>query len=365
MKKVAIFCPFTYPSACGIWSRVYSDAMALKAEGYDVSIFSSNVIKGTKDKSSEFEELDGLKIYRFNVIFSLGGNSMFWNFSSKLRELNPDIVHSHGYRHPHTLFSTLWARFNKKKIFLTTHAPFEKDKKRSIIMKAFDFLYDIFIGKWELKLYTKVIRISNWEEPYLNKLGLKESLLIPNGLNEIFFEEKPEFIKNKFNRVVYMGRIDPVKRPEWLVQASLALPQVNFKLVGPLDGYQEFKSPATNLEINLKRYEPQDFINELNRCDIYVLPSAREAMPFTLLEAMSRGKIVVASPTNGAKEVISNGENGFIIGNPEELIEKIQYIYDNWDELQSIRYNAVEKSKEYSAKESNSSLITLYRTLNV
>lgn len=364
MRKVVIFCPYSYPSACGVWSRVYSDALALKDQGYDVSIFSSNVIKGTQNRSAEFEELNGLKIYRFNVIFSLGGNSMFWNFSSKLRELNPDIIHTHGYRHPHSLFSALWGKFNKKKLFLTTHAPFEKDKNRSFLLKVFDVLYDTFIGRWELKLYTKIIRISNWEQPYLIKLGVKESVLIPNGIKDIFLTEKPEFIKNKFNRVIYMGRLDPVKRPEWIANAAIALPGVNFKLVGPLDGYNEFKSSSPNLDVILKTYNSEEFINELNRCDIYVLSSAREAMPFTLLEAMSRGKIVVASPTNGAKEVISNGENGFIINNPDELIEKIQYIYNNWDDLQSIRYNAVEKAKEYSAKDSSKNLTTLYRSID-
>jgi len=360
-KKVVLLCPYSYPSACGIWTRVYEDAKALRDNGYDVSIFSSNVIKGTVQTSSDFEEYDGLKLYRFPVKFSLGGTSMFWSFGKKIKEINPDIIHTHGYRHPHSFFSALGGHFSKKIIFLTTHAPFEKDKRRSIVMKGIDVAYDLFIGWWELKLYKKVIRISDWEKPYLEKLGVKDTILIPNGIKEVFLQQEPKIDDQQFNKIVYLGRIDPVKQPEWLVSAAEKLKDKSFEILGPLSGYDEFKSELPNFSIVIKTYNSEEFINELCKADIYVLPSAREAMPFTLLEAMSQGKFVISSPTNGGKEVIVDGENGFIANNSDELATKIQYIYDNWQNLQFIRYNAIDKAKEYSSTKSNAELIKLYQ----
>lgn len=362
MKKVLLLCPYSAPSACGVWSRVYSDAIALKNEGYDVHIFSSNIIKGTKDISSDFEEIDGLKIYRFKVMFSAGGSAMFWNFLSKISEVNPDIIHTHGYRHPHSFFSMIWGKINNKVVYLTTHAPFEKDPRRSVVMKLIDFLYDGLIGWWELKSYWKVIRISNWELPFLEKLGLKDSFLIPNGLKDMFLKTKPIIDGKVLKRAGYFGRIDPVKRLEWIIEAAKNLKDIQFKITGPLSGYPEFQSDLDNLQIDLKTYTSEELIEGLKGLDIYILPSAREAMPFTLLEAMSQGKIVISSPNYGSKEVIEEGKNGFIVNNSSELIEKIKYIYNNWDEMQSIRYNSIEKSKEYNSVESNKKLIDLYKS---
>lgn len=364
MKKVLLLCPYSAPSACGIWSRVYSDAIALKAEGYDVHIFSSNVIKGTDQTSESYEEIDGLKIHRFPVNFKAGGTAMFWDFSSKIEEVNPDIIHTHGYRHPHSFTSLIWGKFHKKATFITTHAPFEKDARRSTLMKLVDVLYDGLLGWWELKCYNRVIRISNWETKYLEQLGIKNSILIPNGLKDLFLKSPPAIENKKFMRASYFGRIDPVKQLEWILDAARNLKDVQFKITGPLSGYSEFKSELPNVHINLKTYIPEELIEGLKDTDIYILPSAREAMPFTLLEAMSQGKIAIASPNNGSKEVIKEGENGFIVNNSKELSEKIQHIYNNWDELQSIRYNSVETAKKYDSKDSNKLLVDLYSGLD-
>ncbi len=360
-KKVLILCPFSYPSACGIWTRVYNDAITLRDNGYDVSIFSSNIIKGTKDKSSDYEEYEGLKIYRFNVFLKLGGTSMFWNFLGKIHKVNPEIIHTHGYRHPHSLLSLIWGKLNSKTIFLTTHAPFEKDTQRPVLLKIIDTLYDIFIGWWELKIYSRVIRISKWENKYLLNLGLKNSILISNGIKDIFLKNKPNIIDAKpKNSIIYMGRIDPVKRPEWIIQAASKLQQYNFKIVGPLSGYQDFSSELSNVEIIQKKYNEEEFIAELANSDIYVLPSIREAMPFTLLEAMSRGVYIISSNSNGGSEVVVNESNGFIVENIDGLINKIKDIYKNWEDLQFMRYNALATANKYSAKESGRKLLVLY-----
>jgi N,N'-diacetylbacillosaminyl-diphospho-undecaprenol alpha-1,3-N-acetylgalactosaminyltransferase len=47
--------------------------------------------------------------------------------------------------------------------------------------------------------------------------------------------------------------------------------------------------------------------------DIYVLPSYREGMPRTLLEAASLGKPIVTTDTVGCKEVVEDGLNGFLV----------------------------------------------------
>jgi len=49
-------------------------------------------------------------------------------------------------------------------------------------------------------------------------------------------------------------------------------------------------------------------------------------MPQSLIEALSRGKIVVASANLGNRDLITDGKNGFLfqIGNERDLANKIQ-----------------------------------------
>jgi glycosyltransferase involved in cell wall biosynthesis len=56
-----------------------------------------------------------------------------------------------------------------------------------------------------------------------------------------------------------------------------------------------------------------DIKDVLKTYDIYVLPSLREGLPTTLLEAMSMGRPAIASDIDGVREVIDNGVDGIIV----------------------------------------------------
>jgi len=62
--------------------------------------------------------------------------------------------------------------------------------------------------------------------------------------------------------------------------------------------------------------------------DIYVLPSYREGVPRTLLEAASMAKPIITTDTVGCREVVSEGENGYLIPikDAQALAQKIAYL---------------------------------------
>jgi glycosyltransferase involved in cell wall biosynthesis len=384
MKKVLILCPYSAPSACGVWIRVFSDAKALREAGYEVHVFSSNIIKGTDKKSEKYELIDGVHIHRFRVLFSLGGTSMFWFFTLKFFKLKPSIVHTHIYRHPHSLGSLILGKFLRKTVILTTHAPFEKDPRRNMLLRIYDVMYDLFIGRWELKLYDKIIRISKWEIDYLKKLGIKENktVYIPNGVNEKFLKEYEEVFLKKIGttplssslpvifesvprkKILYMGRLDPVKRLEWLQYAAKECPNFKFKIVGPLSGYSKFESSSENLDVEIRTYVAEEFIEELKQSDIYVLPSIREALSITTLEAMAMGVIPIVSNTNGPCDFIVDSENGYVVNSKDELVQRIQYIYENWSKLESVRKKARETAENFNIKILSTKLVNLYANLD-
>ncbi|MEP7103167.1 MAG: glycosyltransferase family 4 protein [Candidatus Dojkabacteria bacterium] len=366
-KKVLIVCPYTYPSACGIWARAYSDAKILSDNGYYVTVFSSNRIKGTNLKSVKNEDFDGLKLRKFRVLFSFGENALFWPqmFFSVIK-LRPAIIHVHGYRHPHTLFALFAGKLLGSKTIITTHAPFDKDPRAPLYLKMFDKLFDLLIGWWQLKLFNKVIRITNWEEPHLEKLGIQNSILIPNSINSNFLKSyKSRNSHSPFHNLLYMGRIDPVKNLEWVKYAAEKLSKYNFKIHGPIQGYNKFESSSKNLKIVPDKYSPHEFIEELKESDIFLLPSIKESFGIVSLEAMAMGNILIANRSKGPQEYIVDGENGFLIRNEEEMVEKIEYIYNNWSKMPEIIKKANHTAEQYSEDKVGKLLLELYTSLNI
>lgn len=69
----------------------------------------------------------------------------------------------------------------------------------------------------------------------------------------------------------------------------------------------------------------QDIPRILAAADLFAFPSRAEGLPGALIEAMAAGLPCVATAADGAKEVISNGENGFLtaIDDSGELAERI------------------------------------------
>lgn len=72
--------------------------------------------------------------------------------------------------------------------------------------------------------------------------------------------------------------------------------------------------------------ERKDIRELIGICDVFVLPSFREGIPRTLLEAGSMAKPIITTNAVGCREVVENGVNGFLVevGNVESLKENLE-----------------------------------------
>ena len=57
----------------------------------------------------------------------------------------------------------------------------------------------------------------------------------------------------------------------------------------------------------------EDVRPALAACSVYVLPSYREGMPRTVLEAMATGRAIITTDVPGCRETVVPGENGFLV----------------------------------------------------
>jgi glycosyltransferase involved in cell wall biosynthesis len=79
--------------------------------------------------------------------------------------------------------------------------------------------------------------------------------------------------------------------------------------------------------------------------DFLLLPSLEEGIPNVVLEAMALGTVVVSTDCGGVKEVINNGESGFVvpIRDPEAIADRLQAVMSlSNDDLDGVRRNARE-----------------------
>ena len=79
-------------------------------------------------------------------------------------------------------------------------------------------------------------------------------------------------------------------------------------------------------------------IEVLKRTNIFILPSYSEGFSRALLEAMTMGKPVICTPVGAHKDIIKDGENGFIVmpGDTETIAKKIITLLKNTKQRENI-----------------------------
>lgn len=347
---------------CGVGIRVKQEALELSKKGHEVVIFSSNHVKGSNKIAPNEDKIENVKIKRFSGKHLGGESYLSWNFEKAALSFKPDLIIAHAYRHKHTTKALEIAKKLKCKIFLVTHAPFiENNSTRSFLSKLAVKFYDKFIGSKLINQFDKIIAITKWEIPFLKKLNVKNEkiIYIPNGIPNEFFKEKIKPFKGKI--IIFFGRISEIKNLETLIKAFKIISRKNksikLKIIGPEEkSYSDkLKKLIENLDLNIEFLSPvydlKKKIKTLQETDIFVLPSKREAMPQSLIEAMSLGKVVISSRTQGGLEIINNGKNGFLfdIENDKDLSSIIDFSLNkkNLELVNKIKINARKKSEEF------------------
>ncbi len=154
-----------------------------------------------------------------------------------------------------------------------------------------------------------------------------------------------------------------------LLKALSKINDFNFKLklVYPCSKIPNFISlylKHSKLESKVEFIDYPDDMNEFyGSIDCLIVPSKKESFGLPVLEAMSRGKIVIVSSRCGAKDIIEHDNNGLIFDvtkNPvNNLVKILKYILVNKNDFESMRQKAVYTASVYNNEKFSAELIRI------
>lgn len=196
---------------------------------------------------------------------------------------------------------------------------------------------------------------------------LERIALIPNGLDpeEIGQADAsptpPEHWQQHPLRLLFVGRLDPIKGVEVLLEALALARQAGLGL--QLDLVGEGSPPQQQ---RLERLSEQLGLSEAVRwlgsktrsslaqhyrhCHLVLVPSLDEPLPTVVLEAMACGRPVLGSAVGGIGYLVRNGVSGVLVppAQPHALAEALTQLERDRPLLAALGQGALERSQHFS-----------------
>lgn len=198
----------------------------------------------------------------------------------------------------------------------------------------------------ELSLADTVFVASQFTRQTLQGTGVRSVHVIPYGAPEVSVEE-PVSREGKL-RVLFAGSLGQRKGLSYLLAAAERLAgNVELTLLGAktADGCAPLEA-ATRAHRWIPSLPHHEVLAEMSRQDVMVFPSLFEGFGLVMLEAMSRGLPVIATPHTAAPDVLTEGEDGFVIPirSVDAIVEKLEILLRDRPRLQAMKMAARAKA---------------------
>ena len=314
----------------------------LVSKNYDINIICPKDEYSFKLKNMGlnvyFWELNRKSINPFSELYSL------FHLIKLYSKIKPEIVHHFTLKA--CLYGTLSANlFNKVSVInsITGIGPLfiSKDIKLKLI---YLFLKGIFKQVFS-NLSKKVIFQNNHDREKYIKLKLttsNKSIVIPgSGINTDFF--KPSNKETNINdfKLLFPSRIIKEKGIIELIQACKLLWEIKLPIklfiAGKLDTGNRSVLKLKELK-RLKNFKNISLLGHVEnmrdlykQIDVVILPSWREGLSRSLLEAASMEKGIITTNVPGCREIVEHNKTGLVVNikSPIELKESILKFYNN------------------------------------
>ncbi|MDA9297876.1 glycosyltransferase family 4 protein [Pseudomonadales bacterium] len=238
-------------------------------------------------------------------------------------------------------------------ISIVEHGSLHISTERDILLKECDKHGYQKFGNWQhLWMIEKMDREFTNADYVFCCSTLAKKTLIDKGVDESKIFSNPLGVDlNKFNqhknnsgpfKYLHVSNMSPLKGIQYIIEA--------FKMMSDLDCELWLVGPMPN-EIKLQKlinstpkviyhgYVSEDELPAIyNQCDVFVHPSLSDGWAMTVLQAMASGVPPIVSDMTGAKEVVNDGSNGWVVpaGDKNSLYNTMLIAYNNKEELISM-----------------------------
>jgi len=204
--------------------------------------------------------------------------------------------------------------------------------------------------KWIYSLADRVILLTDgWDKWFIDTINTGNSIVLYNGVSN-YYDTTSVPLDKRDNIILFLGRLSEKKGIYDLLYALKDVlkdcPDAILKVCG--DGeLDKCKLLAKELNIDqninfLGWVNEEEKFNLLNQSKVYILPSYFEALPMSILEAMSAGIGIIATKVGGIPEIVIQDKNGLLIENAANntIYKSIIYLLNNPSNLVRLGDNA-------------------------
>lgn len=201
-----------------------------------------------------------------------------------------------------------------------------------------------------IPFYDYVIGISSGVLKEAKKYGAQKIIWIPISINTAHFKLKDGKETREKITILSVGQINKRKGFGEIIEALKILKKEDniipkLLIVGAVTNprdevfLREFQEMSKELNVEFRGWVPHNELDKIyNQADIFILASHVEALGIVIMEAMASGLPVVATKTSGAKDLVLDGETGFLVPIKDvfAIKEKIKILLENSDLRESM-----------------------------
>jgi len=337
------------------------------------------------DKFAAFSQ-HGIKAVAYDIERSslnpLKEIKAIYNIYNALKPLNLDMLHT--FTAKPNIYGTIAGKMAKIPTIINLveglgsfyiEDSFKNRAVRTLIEKLYKFVFHfsdqvVFVNSDDPEYLLKRNVIALNKITIIKSVGIDTHEFDPDKIKK----ERVESLKHDLSLegkiiVLMVARAIWHKGVREFYKAATALSEnknVQFVLVGDMDKGNPSSADKAYLEGGdvLWLGHRDDILLLTALSDIYVLPSYREGIPRTLLEAASMAKPIVTTDTVGCREVVTEDENGYLVPVKDEIMlaEKIEYLVGHPDKQKIMGENGrIRAIREFDIKRVVEQYMELYR----
>jgi glycosyltransferase involved in cell wall biosynthesis len=363
--------PVFPPSVGGLEKCVYEIAKGLARRGHEVVVYTTDFPKSKSKKS-----IDRVLVRRIPALFSLF-HAPVSIFMPYIARENADLVHVHIPPVFGAFSAVIFAKMKGIPLVLTYHNDtVGRNAFENFVARIYNMIQDRFLlGNVQLitvpsAAYVKVL--------IRRKIDPRIIRVVNNGIDlagcdklqkKKEVQEKPGLDRRKL--VLYVGALEKRKGVEFLLRAAREIDErsgdVKIVIVGTGSEKKNLEQLAFKLRVDnrvsFKGYVSEEELETLYcESDVFVLPSLYESFGLVLLEAMARGKPVIATRIPGTSELVKAEFNGILVEpkNPKKLGDAIMKVLSDTDYARKLGRNGQIFSASFTWEKAVSDYIHLF-----